>query len=70
MGVTLHGVLDGRSSQEQSIAAIESQECFPPYAGRVLDVLRFIKDHILPFYALEVLLILGNLCKNNQRNGG
>jgi len=40
---------------------MESEECFPPDTGRVLDVLSFIKDHVLPFDALKILLILGDL---------
>jgi hypothetical protein len=59
--LTLHVVLYWRTSQEEAIAAMESKKRLPPNAGRVLDVLSFVKNHILPFDPLEILLILGDL---------
>lgn len=70
-GRTLHGVLDRRSSQKQAITALESQEGFPTHTGRILDVLSFVKNHILPLDALEVLLILSHLGTHKpKRRGG
>lgn len=57
----LHGVLDGGSGKEQTITAIEPKERFPSRTGRILDVLGFVQDHVLPLLALEVLLILSYL---------
>lgn len=60
---TLHIVLYGCSSQQQAIAALKAQQGFPSSTRRILDVLRFIEDHVLPFHASEVLLILQDLEK-------
>ena len=59
--LTLHGVLDGCSSQKQAITALEAEQCLPPGTGRVFDILRLVEDHILPLDALEVLLVLSDL---------
>lgn len=40
---------------------METKKCFPSDTRRILDVLGFIEDHVLPFDTLEVLLILSNL---------
>ena len=49
---------------------MESKKRFPADTGRVFDVLGLIKDHVLPPDSLEVLLILGDLDKKNQRRPG
>ena len=46
---------------EKAVATLEAKKCFPPNTRRILDVLRFIENHILPLYTLEVLLVLSNL---------
>lgn len=58
---TLHRVLDWRTRQEKTIAALEIKQRLPPHTARVLDVLSFIEDHILPSNLLKVLLILYDL---------
>jgi hypothetical protein len=44
---------------------MKAQERFPSDARGILDVLGFIKNHVLPFYALKVLLILSYLVTAN-----
>ena len=61
MRQTLHVVLDWCSSQQKSVTTLEAKKGFPPSTGRVLDVLSFIENHILPLDALEVLLVLRDL---------
>ena len=64
---TLHGVLNRGTSQEQPITTLEAQQSLPPSTRRVLDILRLIQNHILPFDPLEVLLILSHqLITSNQ----
>lgn len=60
---TLHGVLDWGTRQQQAVAAVEAKKCLPPDTGRVLDVLCFVQDHVLPLDPLEVLLVLRYLLK-------
>jgi len=60
----LHIVLDGRASKEKTVATMKSKKRFPPDAGRILDILSFIENHVLPFDSGEILLILGNLKLN------
>ena len=46
---------------------MEPEQRLPTHARRVLDVLSLVKNHILPFDTLEVLLILGDeLVAGNQ----
>ena len=40
---------------------MEAEQSLPASTGGVLDVLRLIKNHVLPLHALEVLLVLENL---------
>lgn len=61
MEQTLHGILNGRSGEQEPIPTLESKESLPPSTGRVLDVLSLVEDHILPLDSLEVLLILSHL---------
>ena len=68
---TLHGVLNRGTSQEQPITTLEAQQSLPPSTRRVLDILRLIQNHILPFDPLEVLLILSHqLIAGNQNMEG
>jgi len=46
------------TSEQKPIATLKPEESFPSNARRILDVLRFIQDHVLPLDALEVLLVL------------
>jgi hypothetical protein len=62
---TLHVVLNRGTSQQKAISTLESEEGLPSNTGRVLDVLCFVENHILPLHPLEVLLILGDLVKEN-----
>ena len=57
----MHRVLNWGTSQEEPIATLEAKKSLPSHTRRVLDILSFIEDHILPFDALEVLLILRHL---------
>ncbi len=43
---------------------MEPKQGFPTDTGRVLDVLSFIEYHVLPFDALEILLVLRHLKSN------
>ena len=61
MRQTLHVVLNRCSSQQQAVAALETEQRLPSATRRVLDILRFVKDHVLPLHALEVLLVLRDL---------
>jgi len=64
---TLHVVLNWSSGQQKPIPAMEPEQCLPAHAGRVLDILSLVENHILPFDALEVLLVLGDeLVAGNQ----
>ena len=46
---------------------MESKQCLPAHARRVLNILSLVEDHILPLDTLEVLLILGDeLVTGNQ----
>lgn len=58
---TLHGVLYRGPREQQSVAALEAQKCFPPYTRRVLDVLSLVENHVLPLDTLKVLLVLRDL---------
>lgn len=64
---TLHVILNGCTGQQKSIPAVEAEKCFPAVTGRVLDVLSFVKDHILPFDSLKVLLILSYLANHIRK---
>lgn len=54
----MHGVLNRGPGEQQAIAAFELQQRLPPRARRVLDILRLVKDHVLPGNLLKVLLVL------------
>lgn len=58
---TLHGVLYRGPCEQQSVAALEAQKCFPPYARRIFDVLSLVENHVLPLDTLKVLLVLRDL---------
>ena len=46
---------------------MESKQCLPAHARRVLNILSLVENHILPLDTLEVLLILGDeLVAGNQ----
>ena len=55
---TLHGILDRGASKQEPIATLKPQESLPSNTRGVLDVLRFVQDHVLPLDTLEVLLVL------------
>jgi hypothetical protein len=65
---TLHRVLDWRPREKKSIPAMETEERLPSDTRRVLDILCFVKNHILPFDTLEILLILDDLGRHPVGN--
>jgi hypothetical protein len=58
---TLHGILNRCARQKQAISTVKAEQRLPSNASSVLNVLGFVKYHVLPFDPLEVLLILGHL---------
>jgi hypothetical protein len=47
---------------------MEPEQRLPSNAGRVFDVLGFVKNHVLPVHALEILLILGDQLVAGDQN--
>lgn len=68
--LTLHIVLNGCSCQQQPVAALETKKSLPSSTGGILDILGLVENHILPLYALEVLLILRDLRRIVSIRGG
>lgn len=54
-----HGVLDGRSCEEESVSGLELQETFPPATHIVFDRLGFVQNHVVPFDPHEFGLVFG-----------
>ncbi|TFA99797.1 hypothetical protein CCMA1212_008205 [Trichoderma ghanense] len=50
----LHVVLDGGTRQQQAVSAVEAEQALPSGAGRALDGLGLVEDHVLPSHLLEV----------------
>lgn len=58
---TLHRVLNGSSGQKQPVSALQAKQRLPSRTVRILDVLCFVKNHVLPLHATEMGHILRDL---------
>lgn len=60
-------VLQGRPRQQQSSLSVETDQCLPPLALEVLDVLGFVENEVIPTLALECEGVLdGQLVRCNH----
>ncbi|KAH6603254.1 hypothetical protein Trco_008029 [Trichoderma cornu-damae] len=50
----LHVVLDGGAGEQQAVPAVEAEQALPAGAGRALDGLGLVENHVLPSHLLEV----------------
>lgn len=50
----LHCIRNRRSGEQQTVSAVDSQQCFPAIAAGAFDCLCFVQNHVLPFNALEM----------------
>lgn len=56
-----HAVLDGRTGQEQTIPCLEVEQSSPPTTVDILDSLRLVQYHVVPFDFLKALLLAVSL---------
>lgn len=51
-------VLQGSSSKQQSSLRVETDQSLPPLTLKVFDIVRLVKNHVVPFLSFECERIL------------